>query len=187
MRISDIKSVFAAAAVMSASVAAGADMVKSLAGEWRVTGENLSGEVRLPGTLADAKLGRRMTAADWAKDKDRRSKGALTREYQYTGKAVYEREITLTEEESRYPLELVMERVMLHSELAIDGEAVGSCDSLGTEHVYPIPQELTKAGRHVIRLTLDNSNRYNFSGWSHSYGYLRRGPRTEGWWWRCRR
>ena len=93
-----------------------------------------------------------------------------TREYQYRGKAVYEREITLTEEEARYPLELVMERVMLHSELAIDGEAVGSCDSLAVEHVYPIPQRLTTPGRHTIQLTLDNSNRYNFSEWAHSYG-----------------
>ena len=159
-----------AVAALFAAFAAAADSVKDLSGTWRVTGEGLSGVVRLPGTLADAKLGRRMTAADWEKDTVRQSKGALTREYQYRGKAVYEREIELTEEEARYPLELVMERVMLHSELAIDGEAVGSCDSLAVEHVYPIPQRLTKPGRHTIRLTLDNSNRYNFSEWAHSYG-----------------
>ena len=165
-----VKLVFAAVAVMATFAAAGADVVKSLAGEWRVTGKGIAGVVRLPGTLADAKLGTHKTAADWAKYTDRQSKGALTREYQYRGKAVYEREIELTEDEARYPLELVMERVMLHSELAIDGEVVGSCDSLAVEHVYPIPQRLTKPGRHTIRLTLDNSNRYNFSEWSHSYG-----------------
>jgi len=170
MRTSSAKNMFAAVAVMSTVAAIGANMVKSLAGEWRVTGENLTGVVCLPGTLADAKLGSHMTAADWEADTDRRSKGALTREYQYIGKAVYEREITLTEEEARYPLELVMERVMLHSELAIDGEALGSYDSLATEHVYPIPQKITKAGRHTIRLTLDNSNLYDFSCWAHSYG-----------------
>ena len=147
-----------------------ADCVKDLAGTWRVTGENVTGEVRLPGTLADAKLGRHKTVADWEADTNRASKGALTREYQYCGKAVYEREIELSADEARHPLELVMERVMLHSELAIDGEMVGSCDSLAVEHVYPIPQRLTRAGRHTIRLTLDNSNRYNFSGWAHSYG-----------------
>ena len=160
----------AALALSVATTCAAGDVVKSLAGEWRVTGDALSGVVHLPGTLADAKLGTHKTAADWEKDTNRASKGALTREYQYIGKAVYEREITLTEEEARYPLELVMERVMLHSELVIDGEAIGSCDSLAVEHVYPIPQQLTKAGRHVIRLTLDNSNRYNFSEWAHSYG-----------------
>ena len=159
-----------AVAALFAAFAAAADSVKDLSGTWRVTGEGLSGDVRLPGTLADARLGRRMTAADWEKDTARQSKGALTREYQYRGKAVYEREIELTEEEARYPLELVMERVMLHSELAIDGETVGSCDSLAVEHVYPIPPRLTKPGRHTIRLTLDNSNRYNFSEWAHSYG-----------------
>lgn len=156
--------------MVTAATVAAADMVKSLAGEWRVTGRGLSGGVRLPGTLADARLGRHMTAGDWRKDTDRQSKGALTREYQYVGTAVYEREIVLTEEESRYPLELVMERVMLRSELVIDGVEIGSCDSLATEHVYPIPQKLTKAGRHVIRLALDNSNRYNFGESAHSYG-----------------
>ena len=82
MRTGSVKHMFAAVAVMVAVAAVGADVVRSLAGEWRVTGENLSGVVRLPGTLADAKLGRRMTAADWEADTDRRSKGALTREYQ---------------------------------------------------------------------------------------------------------
>ena len=146
------------------------DVVKDLSGVWRVTGEGISGEVRLPGTLADAKLGVRKTAEDWKKDTGRASKGALVREWQYRGKAVYEREIELSEEEAKYPLEMVLERVMLYSELAIDGETVGSCDSLAVEHVYPIPERLTKPGRHTIRLTLDNSNRYNFSEWAHSYG-----------------
>ena len=68
--------------VTNSAAAADPDAVKSLAGEWRVTGEGLSGVVRLPGTLADAKLGTHKTATDWAKYTDRQSKGALTREYQ---------------------------------------------------------------------------------------------------------
>ncbi len=160
----------AAIAVMTTVAVTRADMVKSLAGEWRVTGRDLVGVVRLPGTLADAKLGRHMTAADWEKDTDRRSKGALTREWLYLGKAVYERTFDLSPDEASLPLELVLERVMGYSELAIDGTTIGSCDSLATEHVYSIPPNLTKAGRHTIRLTLDNSNRYNFSEWAHSYG-----------------
>ena len=91
----------AALALSVATTCAAGDVVKSLAGEWRVTGDALSGVVHLPGTLADAKLGTHKTAADWEKDTNRASKGALTREYQYIGKAVYEREITLTEEEAR--------------------------------------------------------------------------------------
>lgn len=156
--------------VTNSVAAAGPDAVKSLAGEWRVTGRDLAGVVHLPGTLADAKRGRHMTAADWEKDADRRSKGALTREWQYLGKAVYERTFDLSPDEAGHPLELVLERVMGYSELAIDGTTIGSCDSLATEHVYAIAPNLTKAGRHTIRLTLDNSNRYNFSEWAHSYG-----------------
>ena len=79
----------AALALVAAQVVA-ADAVKSLAGEWRVSGEGIEGVVRLPGTLADAKLGRRMTAADWEADTNRASKGALTREWQYRGKALEE-------------------------------------------------------------------------------------------------
>ena len=157
-------------AALVAACAVAADSVKDLSGTWRVTGEGITGDVRLPGTLADAKLGRHMTAADWEKDTDRRSKGALTREWQYRGKAVYERSFDLAGVEAKHPLELVLERVMGYSEVAIDGTTIGSCDSLATEHVYPIPSELTGAGRHTIRLTLDNSNRYNFSEWAHSYG-----------------
>ena len=159
-----------AVAALVAACAVAADSVKDLSGTWRVTGEGISGDVRLPGTLADAKLGRHTTAADWENDTDRRSKGALTREWQYRGKAVYARSFDLTEAEAKHPLELVLERVMGYSELAIDGQIVGTCDSLATEHVYPIPAELTRPGRHTIRLTLDNSNRYNFSEWAHSYG-----------------
>ena len=51
----------AALALVAAQVVA-ADAVKSLAGEWRVSGEGIEGVVRLPGTLADAKLGRHIGA-----------------------------------------------------------------------------------------------------------------------------
>ena len=88
--------------VSASAVVACADMVKSLAGEWRVTGNGLSGVVQLPGTLADAKLGTHKTAADWEADKNRASKGALTREWQYRGTAVYEREIELSAEAAKY-------------------------------------------------------------------------------------
>ena len=39
-------------AALIAACAMAADSVKDLSGTWRVTGEGISGEVRLPGTLA---------------------------------------------------------------------------------------------------------------------------------------
>ena len=99
-----------AALALVAAQAMAADAVKSLADEWRVSGEGIEGVVRLPGTLADAKLGRHKTAADWVADTNRASKGALTREWQYRGKAVYERSFDLAGVEAKHPLELVLER-----------------------------------------------------------------------------
>lgn len=62
-----------------------------LAGTWRVEGEGLSGELTLPGTLGDAKLGTRWTRADFERTLDKPQSGALTLEHQYLGRAVYTR------------------------------------------------------------------------------------------------
>lgn len=164
----------AAMAAMAAMAAAGGgkDAVADLAGTWRAKGGSpaVEGEVRLPGTLADAKLGRHVAMDDWRKDRDRRVKGALTREWQTLGEVRYERDFELTPGQAAKPLELVVERTMGLSKAYWDGKALGSCDSLGTEHVYAIPEELATPGRHKIALAIDNSNRYNFSRWSHGYG-----------------
>lgn len=43
-----------------------------LSGSWHVTGKDLDCTVSLPGTLADARLGRRYTAEDWRGFADQR-------------------------------------------------------------------------------------------------------------------
>ena len=142
----------------------------NLAGDWSVRGRGLQGRLRLPGTLADAGLGRHMTEADYAASTDVPQQGALMREYQYLGKAVYSREITIPEGERGRAAEVFLERVMWRSEVFLDGESLGICESLATPHVHSVPARLMTGGRHRLEIAVDNSNLYAFSRWSHSYG-----------------
>ena len=140
----------------------------SLEGTWQVTGRDLSGTASLPGTLCDAGLGREMTRADYEATDDVQQRGALMRKRLYLGEATYARDFELTSVEAERPLELVLERVMWRSAVRIDGRALGERDSLGTPHVYPVGR--LAAGRHRIEIAVDNSCRYGFSRYSHSYG-----------------
>ena len=82
------------------------DKAIDLSGQWNVQGENLSGKVLLPGTLADAGLGVKQTSAHFSQYRERTSKTALARKYKYYGKAVYSRTVTLSKEDVEKPLEL---------------------------------------------------------------------------------
>ncbi len=144
-----------------------------LAGSWTVLGKGLKGSCLLPGTLADAKLGTKWTYEDFLKRSDRPQSGALVREYQYLGKARYARTITLSAQECAHPLELFLERVMWASRAFLDGRALGpeaGIDLLSSPHVYSIPAALATPGEHRLEIEVDNSCRYGFSRFSHSYG-----------------
>ena len=141
-----------------------------LSGEWTVRGKDLNGRLRLPGTLADAKLGRHMTEEDWRTTDDVPQQGALMREYQYLGTATYERKITLSAADCAHPAEVFLERVMWKDEVFFDGRSLGTRDSLATPHVRPIPAELMTPGEHTIAIAVDNTNQYRFTRWAHSYG-----------------
>lgn len=149
-------------------LAGSASAVTDLSGEWTVKLDGKQSSVSLPGTLADSKLGTRWTREMFEATKDRPQSGALTREFQHLGKATYERSFVLTEAESGNDLELFLERVMWESHVEIDGRDLGAQDSLSTPHVYRVGR--LSPGRHVLRVTVDNSCRYGFSRNSHSYG-----------------
>ena len=141
-----------------------------LAGRWLVQGEGFSGEAQLPGTLADAHMGRRWTEHDFSVTMDLPQSEALVQEWQYAGKASWSRTVVLSPADCAHPAELFLERVMWRSEAFWDGEALGSCDSLATPHVYGIPAGRLTPGRHEIRIVIDNSCLYGFSRQSHAYG-----------------
>ena len=142
----------------------------SLEGSWRVEGDGFSGEARLPGTLAAAHLGKRWTEHDFTVTLDLEQSEALVQEWQYEGKAVWTRTFELSEADCRHPLELFLERVMWTSEAFLDGESLGTCDSLATPHVHAVPPRRLKPGKHTLKLVIDNSRHYGFSRCSHAYG-----------------
>ena len=141
-----------------------------LDGVWNVTGDGFAGKANLPGTLAASGLGKRWTKDDFRKTMDLAQSEALAQEWQYIGKAVWTRTIELSAEDCSRPMELFLERVMWRSDAFWDGTALGTCDSLATPHVYAVPGRLLTPGRHELKLVIDNSRFYNFSGVSHAYG-----------------
>ena len=142
----------------------------SLAGSWHVTGEGFVGEANLPGTLAAAHLGKRWTERDFQTTMDLAQSEALVQEWQYVGQAEWTRTVELSAADCRHPMELFLERVMWKSEVFWDGVSLGDCDSLATPHIYAVPSNLLKPGKHELRIVVDNSCRYNFSRQSHAYG-----------------
>ena len=152
----------------------------SLDGVWHVKGTGFAGEAKLPGTLAAAHLGKRWTEHDFQTTMDLPQSEALVQEWQYVGPAEWTRTVELSAADCRYPMELFLERVMWKSEAFWDGEALSSggalgdralpCDSLATPHVYAVPANLLKPGKHELKLVIDNSCSYNFSRQSHAYG-----------------
>lgn len=163
-----IAALCASCAIVASSVAMSCSAGIDLSGSWRVEGVGVSGEIRLPGTLADAKLGQRWTREMFETTKDRPQSGALVREWQHLGEATYSRAFELSEAEAARPMELFLERVMWASRVEIDGRDLGGRDSLSTPHVYRVGK--LSPGRHEIRVAVDNSCRYGFSRNSHSYG-----------------
>ena len=143
--------------------------VVDLSGEWSCTGKGVKGQVRLPGTLADAKLGTLQTSAHRSAYTGP-AKTSLARRYQYRGLATYSRRFELSAQAAARPLEVFLERVMWTSHVKIDGRDFGRCDSLGTPHVHPIPAGALSPGEHVIEIGIDNSSQYgmipNSHGWS---------------------
>ena len=146
---------WAAALILSA----GADV--TLSGTWHVEGDGIAGEAKLPGTLAEAHLGKRWTEHDFQTTMDLPQSEALVQEWQYVGKATWTRAVELTEADCENPMELFLERVMWASEAFWDGVAMASgaagvralpCDSLATPHVYQVPKERLSPGRHEVKL-----------------------------------
>ena len=146
----------------------GFNAAADLAGTWSVAGDGVNGKVTLPGTLAEAGLGHQWTRGEFERTLDKPQSGALTREYQYLGKAVYSRDFKVSAEDAGTERELFLERVMWVSEAKVDGKSLGSCDSLGTPHVYALGR--LAAGTHRLEILVDNSVRHGFSRHAHSYG-----------------
>lgn len=103
--------------------------------------------IRLPGSTAQAKKGDRNT--DYAT-------GHLTEEYAYAGFAWFEKDIFIATDLDNHPLNLFLERTRI-SKVWIDGNYIGSQNSLCTPHNYDLTATLS-AGQHTLVIMIDNTD-----------------------------
>ncbi len=82
--------------------------------------------------------------------------GFLTDTYAFEGQAWYHRVICLPPESVGKTMILTLERTR-RTTLFVDGESVGSCDSLCTPHMYDITKYVTKR-RVEITICVENTN-----------------------------
>ena len=142
----------------------------SLAGTWAVQldkdnkglliglpkGLTQSQPLQLPATLDDAKIG----------TPEPISQTRFTRKFKYLGAAWYEKEVFIPEAWKNKEITLWLDRVMWESRVYIDGNLIGSEESLSTSHVYNLGT-LTP-GKHKMVLRIDNAGRAGAS--AHGYG-----------------
>ena len=142
-----------------------------LSGSWLVkldpenTGENagwymtqLEGElITLPATLDEAGIGTPNTLKPVLNNY---VLSHLTRKNSYTGKAWYQRSISIPPGWAGKTISLMLERVLWTSEVWIDEEKVPSIqESLITPHYFDL-SNLLSPGDHTITILVNNGNRY---------------------------
>ena len=142
--------------------------VLDLSGEWRVTLGSSDYGITLPNTLDGAGIGEANMLTPMLQ-KPQLSR--LTRKHSFIGVARYQREVNVTREMAGRPLQVMLERVMWRSRLAVDGRDLGQMqESLVSPHLFYIEGGLAE-GRHTLTLTIDNQKLHDISvdNLAHSY------------------
>jgi beta-galactosidase/beta-glucuronidase len=142
-----------------------------ISGEWMVkldpenVGEDagwystqLEGEsIKLPTTLDEAGIG---TPNSLKPELNNYVLSHLTRKHSYTGKAWYQRQVSIPADWQGKTISLKLERVLWTSEIWIDDKKIPVIqESLITPHYFELSDYLTP-GDHTITILVDNSNRY---------------------------
>ncbi|WP_338395233.1 glycoside hydrolase family 2 TIM barrel-domain containing protein [Fulvitalea axinellae] len=141
----------------------------NLSGDWQVQLEKpvldtassykLSGEINLPGSLAENGYGIRTEGSDY---------GVLTPEFKYIGKVRYSREIEIPETWADKSVEIFLERVLWESVVAVDGKELSRQDALGTPHIHRLGK--LSPGKHRLSVMVDNGLIHNIGDKGHAYG-----------------
>lgn len=89
----------------------------------------------------------------------------LSRLYEYTGPAWYQREITIPREWEGKRVVLFLERCHWETQVWLDGRPMGMQDSLCVPHIHELS---ASPGVHRLTIRVDNTIKYNVGGWAHS-------------------
>ncbi|MCX6894431.1 MAG: discoidin domain-containing protein, partial [Verrucomicrobia bacterium] len=148
-------------AVALTAVSATAGDVVSLAGVWRleIAGTNaagfahaLPGQIKLPGTIDDARLGPPNPKPPTLEGPWRLS--------DYAGPAWYQRDIEIPEAWSGKRVTLFLERCRWVTTVWLDDKQIGSQDSLIAPHVYDFGTGVAP-GKHRLTICVDNTVKIN--------------------------
>lgn len=156
----------------------GATATIDLSGEWRVrldpddVGESQrwfaqsAGEpIKLPGVATQIGLGEPLTLDA---EPGEEVFAGLHQRYSYIGPAWYTREITVPDSWDRGDATLALERVLWKSDVWVNGERVGSENSLSTPHRHRI-DGLLKPGKNLIAMRIDNRQQVDIGKIGHAY------------------
>jgi hypothetical protein len=170
-----------AAVIICGSMSVMAQEMISLAGNWTVQlDEQKTGEqqqwyrqtfkttIQLPGTLDDAGIGK--IAALTTHPLNKEVLLHLTRKHAYIGYAWYAREIVIPQSWKGRYVELYLERVLWNTKVWIDGQEAGSAESISAPQRIDV-RSLTKPGKHLIVLRIDNSRQYDMSVQEMAHAY----------------
>ncbi len=83
----------------------------------------------------------------------------LTRKHQYIGKAWYQKEIEIPNDWKGKNIELGLERIIWESSVYVDGNLIGTANSLVGSHNYNLTGNL-RPGKHLLTICIDNSNKF---------------------------
>lgn len=153
----------------------------SLAGAWALRLDSLNvgiqqkwydrsfpQQVALPGTLDDAGVGTTTVLST-----DSLYKGvlmSLTRKHRYVGVAWYKKEIEIPQGFAGKDAQLSLERVIWKTTLWIDGQEVGSNESLSAVQLINIRGGL-RPGKHTMVLRIDNRKQHDISVQDFAHAY----------------
>lgn len=118
----------------------------SLAGDWRTP----LGLVALPGTTDESAVGD--TLSDLLN-----AHGRLARRHYFVGPLDYVAQVELPASMEERHIQLLIERAR-PTTLWVDGDSVGSRESLHTPHIYDLTPLHLEAGTHTFRLRIDNGS-----------------------------
>ncbi|MDC6405023.1 MULTISPECIES: sugar-binding domain-containing protein [Maribacter] len=112
-------------------------------------------QIRLPGTLDDAGLGKPNTLKP---EINNYVMSNLARKHQYIGKAWYQKEINIPNNWKDNNIKLSLERVLWESTVYLDGQKMGIANSLIGNHEFELKN--LSPGNHILTIAIDNSNKF---------------------------
>lgn len=142
-----------------------------LAGPWDLALDSLSTgpanltfnkSVQLPGTLAEASIGNKLSIPPEVTRRTMFEMGAI-KNIAYVGKAWYRKKINVPAWARGKTAILDLERVMWKSTVYVDGKETGSENSLSVPHRYDVTG-LLNPGQNEIMICIDNSRQLNLGG-----------------------